>query len=99
MLHCLSQIPNAELLLQYLDIINLQPKAALLLYQDSVYLAMTSSKYAPQLITLADQQQLYVLAEDQLARGLRDKLIKQAIIITNLDFVELTSKHDKVISW
>jgi len=77
----------------------LQEKSALLLYQDAVYLAIAGAKYNNQLNALAEKLVIYVIEEDLLARGLKNKLINNINIINYSQFVELVIQHDKTISW
>lgn len=92
-LHKVSSSPFSHLALQHC-LQRIHNTDGLLLTQDAVYATMHQTLQAK----LAEHHCVYVLKDDIEARGV--KLENNHIqIITYAEFVELTLKYDKVISW
>ncbi|MCW9028405.1 MAG: sulfurtransferase complex subunit TusB [Kangiella sp.] len=65
----------------------------ILLIEDAVVVATYGS-------VQANHQTLYVLVEDLIARGLKDKVgVEQWNLVDYPQFVELTLQYDKSVSW
>jgi tRNA 2-thiouridine synthesizing protein B len=99
MLYTISKILTDDLLQHCIDLINLQQDASLLLYQDGVYLAIANSTSGKKLAHLYHNKSIYVLTDDLIARGIKDKLLKNVTGINYMDFVNLTIQHNKMVSW
>lgn len=93
-LHLVKQSPYASYSLQQCCQ-KLADDDGLLLMQDAV-LALTMDN--PCLASLATRQALFALSADCLARGLKSHT-SPCTLLDYPDFVELTLKYDKVISW
>lgn len=70
---------------------------ALLLIEDGVYGALKDGDYAD-LVESAGLR-ILALAPDLEARGLSDRLLNSVETVDYAGFVELTTTHDKVVSW
>jgi len=70
----------------------------ILLLQDAVYAGVANSHYFSKLIA-KKQSGLYVLKEDAQARGITALLGPKFQLISYQQFVELTVKHSKQITW
>lgn len=73
----------------------LQPGDALLFLEDGAYHCTEPG----QLGDIGQQISVYFLKEDMLARGLLEKVDEQANLLSYRKFVDLCTKHDKVVSW
>lgn len=69
----------------------------LLLIEDGVYGALKGGEYSGLVESAAPR--ILVLAPDLEARGLLDKLLTSIATVDYAGFVELTTTHDKVVSW
>ena len=74
----------------------MQDDDVLLLIEDGVYAAVKSGKASAML----DGHTVSVLGPDLAARGIsEDKLADGVNVVDYAGFVELTTTHDKVVSW
>ncbi|WKX26668.1 sulfurtransferase complex subunit TusB [Tatumella ptyseos] len=96
MLHLIMSSP-AKLDMDYLEIFIGQTDDILLL-QDAVYGGVANNQYFSKLVA-KKQSGLYVLQEDAQARGITALLESKFRIISYPQFVELTVKHSKQITW
>jgi len=70
---------------------------ALLLIENGVYAAMPAQ--ALTFTRLPGSVQCYVLSEDCVARGIDQQLSPEFQVIDYDDFVALSCRHSKVVSW
>ena len=71
---------------------------SVLLVEDGVYLALTSSPSLPS--ELSNDITLYALKEDLIVRGLElDKVQMNVKPVHMSEYIELTASHSKVINW
>jgi len=96
MLHLIMSSP-AKLDMDYLEVFVGQ-KDDILLLQDAVYGGVTDSHYFSKLVE-KKQSGFYVLQEDAQARGITTLLGPKFQLIGYQEFVELTVKHSKQITW
>jgi len=95
-LHTVNKSPYADkTLLSCLKAAN--DSDTVLLIEDGVYGALKGGEYSD-LVESAGPS-IVALAPDLQARGLLDKLISSVTTVDYAGFVELTSTHDKVVSW
>lgn len=92
-LHKISSSPFEHLSLQHC-LQRMHDSDGLLLTQDAVYTLMHEALY----FKLTELHCVYVLMEDAQARGVQMKS-DNIQLITYAEFVELSLKYDKVISW
>lgn len=86
----ISDIRSIELMLSENDDI--------LLLQDAVYGAVARNDYFRRIVEKRDHG-MYVLEEDGLARGILPYLNPKFTLINYQQFVEMTVKHTKQITW
>lgn len=96
MLHLIMSSP-ATLDMDYLETFIGQTDDILLL-QDAVYGGIADSHYFSRLVAKKNLG-LYLLQEDAQARGITGLLGPKFQIISYQQFVELTVKHSKQITW
>ena len=92
-LHTLNKSPDHGLLDKC--IANLQSGDALLFIEDGTYYCKASEKLG----AIGKGIDIYFLKEDLAARGLQDQLGSSGEPVSYRKFVELSTKHDKVVSW
>ena len=73
------------------------PHDSILLIEDGVFAALEETEY-PELIQ-ATTPHNYVLLADVKARGLECRISDKFKIVDYAGFVELTTKHEQVLSW
>ncbi len=91
MLHIVKSLQKLKLVQRYF-----QPSDTLLLVENAVYAASEYTEYFAHIRQFND---VYVLQEDLQARGWIKKCSATIQIINRFDFVELTIKQGKSISW
>ena len=96
MLHLIMSSP-AKLDMDYLEVF-IGQKDDILLLQDAVYGGVADSHYFSKLVE-KKQSGFYVLQEDAQARGITALLGPEFQLIGYQEFVELTVKHSKQITW
>jgi len=95
-LHTVNKSPYADNTLQSC-LKAASDQDALLLIEDGVYGALKDGDYAD-LVESAGLR-ILALAPDLEARGLSDRLLNSVETVDYAGFVELTTTHDKVVSW
>lgn len=91
MLHIVKSLEKLKLVSRYL-----QPTDTLLLVENAIYASSPQAEYDAQIERAG---QVFVLQEDLQARGWSEKVAPNMHIINRFEFVELTVKHSKSISW
>lgn len=70
-----------------------------LLLEDGVIACIESPALPNGFIEVVQQNKVYALTPDLVARGLADKVMSNIKVIDDQGFVELTLKHHKSMSW
>lgn len=74
--------------------------AAVLLLEDGVYAALTSTTVEGKVKAALDSVKVYALGPDLKARGLsEERLIPGISVVDYAGFVDLAAEHDKVQAW
>ncbi|WP_160118325.1 sulfurtransferase complex subunit TusB [Buchnera aphidicola] len=95
MLHIITKSPvNFDIQSLFLTI---NSSDDVLTIQDGVLLSLNNNVYLKQIVKYSVN--LYVLYEDISARGLIKQLSNLFIIVRYSEFIELTVKHTKQITW
>jgi tRNA 2-thiouridine synthesizing protein B len=76
-----------------------QPGHALLLIEDAVYAAARGNALEPRIRQAAQTLEIYALAPDLEARGMKDSAIDGIRLVDYAGFVELVATHQGVQSW
>ncbi|WP_415903602.1 sulfurtransferase complex subunit TusB [Neptuniibacter sp. QD29_5] len=95
-LHLLNKShSDAQLLNRMLS--SVKDNDCILVIEDGVYIALTAN--ASLFTDLPKNSQLFALEPDVSARGITDKLNPRFTLATDEQFVELSCKMNKVVSW
>ena len=92
-LHFISRSPSQGLLESCLKVINAGDGVIFL--KDGVYYCIDDSVLA----TISQDNMVYGLREDLVARGLLEKHVDRLEVVGYHKFVELTVQYDKTLSW
>ena len=95
-LHTVNKSPYADKTLQSC-LKAASDSDTLLLIEDGVYGALEGAEYSD-LVESAGPR-ILALAPDLEARGISDRLLDSVTTVDYAGFVELTTTHDKVVSW
>lgn len=76
-----------------------QPGSSLLLIEDAVYAATNGNRAADKLRLAAQRLQVYALAPDLEARGMKDAAMGEVTLVDYAGFVDLVAEHAVVHSW
>jgi len=74
-----------------------QADDTILLIEDGVYAGLANDSNRERMQSISAT--LIALAPDVYARGLQDQLLDSIATVDYAGFVELTSQHEKVVSW
>lgn len=75
------------------------PGSTILLIEEGVYNAADNSPGARLIMERLSDFSVRALLPDVVARGLQGHLIDGCLTITDAQFVELTTEHEKVLAW
>jgi len=98
-LHTVNKSPfeknNLESCLRYA-----KPGSAVLLIEDGIYAALTSTVFEKEVTEALDELNVYCLEPDMKARGFSSaKIIGGIKLVDYAGFVDLTVEYDKVQAW
>lgn len=71
----------------------------ILLLEDGVYGALSSSPQWQSLSPLVNSERCYALDDDLKARGIAEQISDEINIISMSEFVELSTQHNPIRSW
>ncbi|WP_415896236.1 sulfurtransferase complex subunit TusB [Neptuniibacter sp. QD72_48] len=95
-LHLLNKSHNNTQLLNRM-LASVKEKDTVLVIEDGVYAALSAN--ASLFSDLPESCKLFALEPDVSARGITDKLSTRFTLATDEQFVELSCKMNKVVSW
>ncbi len=92
-LHTISKSPASDLWVRVEDL--LQGGDAVLFIEDGVYHCINND------INLSEKSgvKIYALAEDVIARGLKNRVLAHVNLADTAGFVDLCVRFDKVLNW
>lgn len=95
MLHILMRSPFEINMILLIDLLRSDDDVIAL--QDSSIIAIDKNIFLKELLSIPIE--LYVIKQDVYARGIQEKISSKVNIIDYLQFVFLTVKHEKQMSW